>query len=65
MDYLSRTTRNLDQSDGRGVEAEQRRQVVLVLAEFLSQSAQATDRSWLEELRARGTLYGTTAAESG
>ena len=50
----------------RTQDAEQRDQIAAVLSEFLRQSPEATDHSWLEELSARGIpLYGTTSAEPG
>jgi hypothetical protein len=50
----------------RVAEVEQRRQVAAVLAEFLAQSPETVDHSWLNELSARGVpLYGTTAVEPG
>jgi len=49
---------------GRVAETEQRKEVASVLVEFLTQSTEVPDNSWLDELSARGVpLYGTTAAE--
>lgn len=51
---------------GRVAETEQRKEVASVLVEFLTQSTEVSDNSWLDELSARGVpLYGTTAAEPG
>lgn len=51
---------------GKVAAAEQRRHVAAVLAEFLRQSPEVKDASWLDDLSARGIpLYGTTAAEPG
>jgi len=48
----------------RVADASQRQDIAAVLSEFLEQSPEATDHSWLKELSARGVpLYGTTAAE--
>lgn len=48
----------------RVADADQRRQIVTVLAEFLSQTAE--DGSWLREISARGVpLYGSEPGEPG